>query len=67
MRPISILAFALTISVALAKPGMRSSTTASTLLEVSKKLLQQFLAAKTTTPLIPLLKSYIEALEPGCK
>jgi len=55
------------ISVALAKPGMRSSTTASTLLEVSKKLLQQFQAGKATTPLIPLLKSYIEALEPGCK
>jgi len=55
------------ISVALAKPAMRTSTIALTLLEVSKKLLQQFLAAKATTPLIPLLKSYIEALEPGCK
>ena len=55
------------ISVALAKPEMRSSTTALTLLEVSKRLLQQFQAAKATTPLIPLLKVYIEALDPGCK
>ena len=55
------------ISVALAKPEMRSSATATTLLEVSKRLLQQFEASKTATPLIPLLKVYIEALEPGGK
>ena len=55
------------ISVALAKPSLRSSPTAKTLLSVSKKLLQQFTTSSISTPLTALLRTFIESLDPGAK
>ena len=55
------------ISVALAKPSLRSSPTANTLLSVSKKLLQQFTTSSISTPLTALLRTFIETLDPGAK
>jgi integrator complex subunit 1 len=52
------------ISVALAKPELATSATALTLLDVSRRLLQQFTAGAVSTPLTALLRTYIAAVAP---